>query len=92
VSNNDASVRIFTVPDLRLIETIQFPTAINHSKFCFITGKGDLFSVIASVSPDGRTMISVGDDNRVHVYNVTNSGYEKTTTMAGKTKSSNHMT
>lgn len=38
---------------------------------------------VASVSPDGRKMITVGDDNRVQLFNVTNSGhYELATTMA----------
>jgi hypothetical protein len=42
---------------------------------------------IASCSPDGRKMITVGDDNRVQLFNVTNSGhYELSSTMAGKKK------
>lgn len=67
VSNNDASIRVFSVPDLELIDTLDFRTAVNHT----------------SVSPDGRKMITVGDDNRVQLFNVTNSGhYELATTMA----------
>lgn len=35
------------------------------------------------MSPDGRKMITVGDDNRVQLFNVTSSGqYELSTTMA----------
>ncbi|KAI8876351.1 WD40 repeat-like protein [Backusella circina FSU 941] len=67
VSNNDASIRIFSVPNLQLIETLEFRTAVNHT----------------SCSPDGRKMITVGDDNRVQLYNVTNSGhYQLSSTMA----------
>ncbi|KAI8646240.1 WD40-repeat-containing domain protein [Parasitella parasitica] len=67
VSNNDASIRVFTVPDLELIDTLDFRTAVNHT----------------SVSPDGKKMITVGDDNRVQLFNITSSGhYELATTMA----------
>ncbi|OBZ88307.1 Uncharacterized protein C4G3.03 [Choanephora cucurbitarum] len=69
VSNNDASIRIYSVPDLDLIDTLDFRTAVNHT----------------SVSPDGRKMITVGDDNRVQLFHVTSLGhYELVTTMAGK--------
>ncbi|KAI8075867.1 WD40-repeat-containing domain protein [Gilbertella persicaria] len=67
VSNNDASIRIYSVPDLEIIDTLDYRTAVNHT----------------SVSPDGRKMIAVGDDNRVQLFNVTNTGhYELVTTMA----------
>ncbi|KAI8352902.1 WD40-repeat-containing domain protein [Blakeslea trispora] len=67
VSNNDASIRIYSVPDLDIIDTLDFRTAVNHT----------------SVSPDGRKMITVGDDNRVQLFNVTSLGhYELVTTMA----------
>lgn len=33
VSNNDASIRIFTVPHLRLLQTLEFSVAVNHSKW-----------------------------------------------------------
>ncbi|KAL0141522.1 WD40-repeat-containing domain protein [Mucor lusitanicus] len=57
VSNNDASIRVFSVPDLELIDTLEFRTAVNHNL--------------------------LGDDNRVQLFNVTNSGhYELATTMA----------
>jgi hypothetical protein len=36
VSNNDTTIRVFSVPDLNLIDTLDFRTAVNHSKFnCF---------------------------------------------------------
>ncbi|KAI8993154.1 WD40-repeat-containing domain protein [Pilobolus umbonatus] len=67
VSNNDGSIRVFTVPGLELIETINFRSAVNYT----------------SVSPDGKRMITVGDDNRVQLFNISNSGeYEKSKTLA----------
>ncbi|KAI9472418.1 MAG: WD40-repeat-containing domain protein [Benjaminiella poitrasii] len=67
VSNNDASIRIFTVPELELVDTLDFRTAVNHT----------------SISPDDRKMITVGDDNRVQLFNITNSGhFELASTMA----------
>lgn len=86
VSNNDASVRVYSVPDLRLLDTIDFRTAVNHSKQSIIKKRKILTNtLLASVSPDGRKMIAVGDDNRVQLFHVTNSGrYELTTTMAGR--------
>ncbi|KAJ8659628.1 hypothetical protein O0I10_004607 [Lichtheimia ornata] len=67
VSNNDASIRIFTVPHLRLLQTLEFSVAVNHT----------------SVSPDGRKMIVVGDDKKVHLFSITSSGrYERVATMS----------
>lgn len=40
VSNNDASIRVFSVPDLELIDTLDFRTAVNHSKLFFSPKKG----------------------------------------------------
>lgn len=43
--NNDQSVRIFSLTQSRLLETLEFPTAMNH----------------ASISPDGKLLLAVGD-------------------------------
>ena len=43
--NNDHSVRIFSLTQSRLLETLEFPTAMNH----------------ASISPDGKLLLAVGD-------------------------------
>ncbi len=43
--NNDQSVRIFSLTQSRLIETLEFPIPMNH----------------ASLSPDGRLLLAVGD-------------------------------
>ncbi|KAI9304674.1 WD40-repeat-containing domain protein [Cunninghamella echinulata] len=67
VSNNDSTIRVYSVPLLQLIETIDFRTAVNHS----------------SVSPDGSMMVSVGDDNNIHLFKLNANGhYEMTSTMA----------
>lgn len=40
--------------------------------------------LLASVSPDGRKMVAVGDDNKVQLHSISSSGYiEKVATMAG---------
>ncbi|KAI8072404.1 WD40-repeat-containing domain protein [Gongronella butleri] len=67
VSNNDATIRVFSVPLLQLLETIDFRTAVNHS----------------SVSPDGTMMVSVGDDSTIHLFKLNSNGhYEVVSTMA----------
>ena len=43
--NNDQSVRIFSLTQSRLLETLEFPIAMNH----------------ASISPDGKLLLAVGD-------------------------------
>ncbi|SAM01661.1 hypothetical protein [Absidia glauca] len=67
VSNNDATLRVFSVPLLQLLETIDFRTSVNH----------------AAASPDGTMMVSVGDDSTVHLFKLNSNGhYEKMSTMA----------
>ncbi|KAI8341738.1 WD40-repeat-containing domain protein [Chlamydoabsidia padenii] len=67
VSNNDATIRVYSVPHLQLLETIDFRTSVNHS----------------SASPDGSMMISVGDDNNIHLFKLnTNGHYELMSNMA----------
>ncbi|KAL8735216.1 MAG: hypothetical protein Q9166_001092 [cf. Caloplaca sp. 2 TL-2023] len=45
-SNNDSTVRIFSLSHSRLFSTLQFSTPMNH----------------ASISPDGRLLVAVGDE------------------------------
>ncbi|KAJ3507757.1 hypothetical protein NLJ89_g6124 [Agrocybe chaxingu] len=66
VSNNDGSVRLYDVP-LRLPESrrklaevgaVRLDVPINHS----------------SISPDGRTLLSVGDSNKVYFHRIAGGG------------------
>ncbi|CAO3666756.1 unnamed protein product [Rhizopus stolonifer] len=67
VSNNDTSIRVYSVPDLMLIDTLNLKTSVNNT----------------SVSPDGEKMVAVGDDNSVLLFNISYSGrYELAQTMA----------
>lgn len=43
--NNDQTVRIFSLSQSHLLETLEFPIAMNH----------------ASISPDGKLLLAVGD-------------------------------
>ncbi|CAO3666764.1 unnamed protein product [Rhizopus stolonifer] len=73
VSNNDTSIRVYSVPDLMLIDTLNLKTSVNNT----------------SVSPDGEKMVAVGDDNSVLLFNISYSGrYELAQTMAGKANKS----
>lgn len=59
VCNNDETIKVFSLPSLQRVTTIGLPTAVNY----------------ASVSPDGRKMVAVGDSNQVFVFDITASGY-----------------
>ena len=50
--NNDKSVRIFSLTQSRLLETLEFPIAMNH----------------ASISPDGKLLLAVGDKHTAFFY------------------------
>ncbi|KAJ3322393.1 Cilia- and flagella-associated protein 43 [Boothiomyces sp. JEL0866] len=68
ICNNDETIKVYSLPDLHRITSISFPTAVNY----------------ASVSPDGKKMIAVGDSSQVFLYNVTSNGdYEKVASMTG---------
>lgn len=70
ICNNDETIKIFSLPDLQKIQTISFPTAVNY----------------ASVSPDGRKLLAVGDSPEVFMFNITPNGdYIKVATLAGAT-------
>ncbi|KAF8170429.1 WD40-repeat-containing domain protein [Pholiota molesta] len=64
ISNNDGSVRFYDIPlrvtgssrrKLRQVGQVKLDVPINHS----------------SISPDGRTLLSVGDSNKVYIHQIT---------------------
>jgi WD40 repeat protein len=64
--NNDETIKVYSLPDLQRITTLMFPTAVNY----------------ASISPDGRKMVVVGDTSQVFMYNIKSDGtYERVGSM-----------
>ncbi|KAG0198147.1 hypothetical protein BGX28_008393 [Mortierella sp. GBA30] len=62
ISNNDETIKVYSLPGLQRLTSIQLPTAVNY----------------ASVSPDGRKMVAVGDSNQVFLYDISVAGgYQK---------------
>ncbi|PPQ84779.1 hypothetical protein CVT24_002747, partial [Panaeolus cyanescens] len=67
ISNNDATVKLYDVPmrvrnstrRLHQVGRVAFDVPINHS----------------SISPDGRTLISVGDSNKIYFHHMSGSSY-----------------
>lgn len=58
ISNNDETIKVYSLPGLQRISSITLPTAVNYS----------------SVSPDGRKLCVVGDSNQVFLYDISHSG------------------
>ena len=58
ICNNDESIKVYSLPGLQRISSIQLPTAVNY----------------VSVSPDGTKMIATGDVNSVFLYQITSNG------------------
>ena len=52
MTDNDSTVRIFSLKQSRLLQTLNFPTFMNH----------------ASISGDGKLLLAVGDDRRAFFY------------------------
>ncbi|MCJ1378341.1 hypothetical protein MMC17_001438 [Xylographa soralifera] len=48
IANNDQTIRIFSLSQSRVLQTLQFPTAMNH----------------ATISPDGNLLVACGDEPR----------------------------
>ena len=72
LSNNDKTVKVFSLPSMTVIVTLTFPIAINY----------------ASLSPDGKFLVAVGDSNQTHLYSaVQNSGYQRIRTFSEATDS-----
>ncbi|KAG2178745.1 hypothetical protein INT43_001591, partial [Umbelopsis isabellina] len=73
VSNNDETIKVYSLPSMRLIDNICLPTAVNG----------------VTISPDGRHMVAVGDSNEVFLFNITNSGEYVHTVSLSASKDSN---
>lgn len=54
VSSNDNHVRLFDIPSFKLIRAIEMPWPVNH----------------CTISPNGKMLCIVGDDDNVQLYNV----------------------
>ncbi|OZJ03568.1 hypothetical protein BZG36_03091 [Bifiguratus adelaidae] len=73
VCNNDQTIKVYDLPIMQKQATIALPTAVN----------------CASMSPDGRHMVAVGDTNQVFLYDVSKSGsYVRRHTFTGSRESS----
>ena len=72
ICNNDQSIKIFSVPSMNLITTLNYNSAVNN----------------VGVSPDGTRMAVVGDSNQIHLHSISSSNeYKKMTTLTGKANS-----
>ncbi|KAJ3015390.1 hypothetical protein HKX48_004610 [Thoreauomyces humboldtii] len=56
--NNDATIKVYSLPDMTLLHTLGFPEAVNFT----------------AVSPDGTRMVAVGDGTVGYLYEVSASG------------------
>ncbi|KAF9276806.1 hypothetical protein BGZ88_001507 [Linnemannia elongata] len=73
ISNNDETIKVYSLPGLQRLTSIQLPTAVNY----------------CSVSPDGRKMVAVGDSNQVFLYDISVAGgYQKIGTYTATTEAS----
>ena len=70
VCNNDQSIKIFSIPTMNLVTTLQYNCAVNN----------------VGVSPDGTMMAVVGDSNQVYLHSIANNGtYQKVGVLNGTT-------
>lgn len=67
VSNNDQTIKVYSLPDFRKLDTIEFPTAVNH----------------AAVSPDGTKLVAVGDSPQIFLYNIRGNDFEPMGILSG---------
>lgn len=68
VCNNDQTIKIFSVPNMNLITTLNSSAAVNN----------------VGVSPDGKIMAVVGDSNQIQLHSISSSNeYKKLTTLTG---------
>eukprot|EP00842_Homolaphlyctis_polyrhiza_P004338 jgi/Hompol1/4905/HPOL_004015-RA len=66
ICNNDQTIKVYSLPDMHHVTSIALPTAVNY----------------ASVSPDGRKLLAVGDTPEVFMFNITpTGGYERVATL-----------
>ena len=68
ICNNDQTIKIFSVPNMNLITTLNYSAAVNN----------------VGVSPDGKIIAVVGDSNQIHLHAISNSTeYKKISTLTG---------
>lgn len=68
ICNNDQTIKIFSVPSMNLITTLNYQSAVNN----------------VGVSPDGSMMAVVGDSNQIHLNSIsTGNEYKKMATLTG---------
>lgn len=72
VCNNDETIKVYGLPSLNLIKTLQVPTACNH----------------AAISPDGRNLIAVGDSNDVFLFDIRGQTFTLTQTLQATSEAS----
>lgn len=69
ICNNDQTIKIFSVPSMNLITTLNFQSAVNN----------------VGVSPDGSMMAVVGDSNQIHLHSISNTNEcKKMTTLTAQ--------
>lgn len=69
ICNNDETIKVYSLPGMQRVTSISLPTAVNY----------------ASVSPDGRKLVAVGDSPQVFLYDISASeGYTKVATLTGE--------
>ena len=56
--NNDHTVKMFALPDMRAVGSLTCPAAVNY----------------AALSPDGQELLAVGDSCDVHLFHATPTG------------------
>lgn len=66
--NNDETVRVYTLPGMTKLNTLKFNTAVNY----------------ASVSPDGRKLVVIGDSPKVHLFAISKGEYTRVHTFSSK--------
>jgi hypothetical protein len=70
VGNNDETIRILSLPDLGTDTCIQVGAAVNYRIKHVLVILLFIYSILVSISPDGRMMGCVGDMNEVYIYDL----------------------
>lgn len=66
--NNDETINVYVLPEMTKINTIRFDIAVNY----------------ASVSPDGRKLVAVGDSSQVYLFDITGNDYRLMRVLSSK--------
>lgn len=68
VCNNDQTIKVYSVPTMNLVTTLNYTFAVNN----------------VGVSPDGSKMAVVGDCNQINLHSISTSNeYKKISTLTG---------